>query len=364
MFQKEEFKRLLPLIFFFVGYSLLFFLGVKAFFYLLPFVLGFFASLLVQPAIHFLDEKLHWNHSFSSAAAVIFVLGALTSAVILLGVFLFQEAAALAAKIASGDFPELSPPVNRLLEKARAFLEQFDSGFLERNRQEILEWVKSSTGMLLSTLKTLFAIVSTIPAAVTLFFVMAASSFFMARDMDKLKAFGKRLLGEKLTSHIKKAIKGSRGTGKKCVASYLLIYFITFCETVIVFSILNIPYPFLSGFAAAVADILPVLGPGFALIPLAVYQGLTAQYAKALGILIGWLLITGIRQIIEPKLIASTAKIHPLVMLAAVYFSLVSGSFWVFFYILGLFTLYGAFQRTGALPALVFNEKEKTRKSG
>ena len=147
--------------------------------------------------------------------------------------------------------------------------------------------------------------------------------------------------------------------------SYLFLYFLTFCQTCVIMAVLGVPYPLLIGFLTAVADVLPVLGPVFVLAPVAVYQLLIGQYARALGIAIGWLVITFIRQVVEPKLVASSVKIHPLATLAAVYFSLVAQSFWVLFYVLGLCALYGAFRETGALPALgeVYQEAPKETKS-
>ena len=147
-------------------------------------------------------------------------------------------------------------------------------------------------------------------------------------------------------------MKNSGGTGRKYILSYLFLYFLTFCQTCVTMAVLGVPYPLLIGFLTAVADVLPVLGPVFVLAPVAVYQLLIGQYARALGIAIGWLVITFIRQVVEPKLVASSVKIHPLATLAAVYFSLVAQSFWVLFYVLGLCALYGAFRETGALPAL------------
>ena len=69
-------------------------------------------------------------------------------------------------------------------------------------------------------------------------------------------------------------------------------------------------------------------------------------------------MITCIRQVVEPKLVSSTVKVHPLATLAAVYFSLVGRNIWILFYVLGLCTLYGAFRDTGALPSLVETDGE------
>ena len=117
--------------------------------------------------------------------------------------------------------------------------------------------------------------------------------------------------------------------------------------------------PLITGLIAAVADVLPVLGPGMVLAPVAIYQLLVGEYARALGILIGWLVIVCIRQVVEPRLVSSTVKIHPLASLAAIYFSLVARNLWVLFYVLGLCSLYAAFRETGALPPLSEPPPEK-----
>ena len=54
VFSLKSWKRLVPLLLFFLGYSLLFFLWVKTFLYTLPFLAGFLIALAVQPVIGFL----------------------------------------------------------------------------------------------------------------------------------------------------------------------------------------------------------------------------------------------------------------------------------------------------------------------
>ena len=58
MFQKSEIKRILPLLLFFLCYTLLFIIWVKTFFYTLPFLLGLILAILIQPFIGFLEKKL------------------------------------------------------------------------------------------------------------------------------------------------------------------------------------------------------------------------------------------------------------------------------------------------------------------
>ena len=97
----------------------------------------------------------------------------------------------------------------------------------------------------------------------------------------------------------------------------MFLYFLTFCQTFVILAVLGIPYPLILAVATAIADVLPILGPGLVLAPVAIYQLLTGHYARTLGVVIGWLVITCIRQVVEPKLVSSTVKVHPLATLAA-----------------------------------------------
>lgn len=365
MFQKAEIKRILPLLLFFLLYTLLFFLWVKTFFYTLPFLLGFLIAVAVQPLILFLDKKLRWNHTLSTTAVTILTLAAVFGVLTFLGIFAVQEITAFIVKFSNGGFTEFSEPVTRFLERAGSFFGEFDLGFLEQNQQEIMDLLKDSMDLILSFLGTVLAVVTSLPTVITMFLVVMFSTFFISRDMKKLRAWGKRILSESTVFHVKSAAENSSSAGRKYLLSYLLIYFITFCETYVIMAVLNVPYPLTISIITSVADVLPVLGPGIVFTPLAVYQLLIGQYPRAFGILIGWLVITCIRQVVEPKLVASTAKVHPLAMLAAIYFSLVGQSIWILFYVMGFFMLYSTFRETGALPSLTApEEKTKARDCG
>ena len=138
----------------------------------------------------------------------------------------------------------------------------------------------------------------------------------------------------------------------KYVCSYLLIYFITFVETLIVFSALGVPYPLVLSIITGIADILPVLGPGTMYIPIAIIYLFCGDFFRTIVLLVCWLLITAIRQIIEPKLISSSINIHPLTMLAAIYFALIAGNFWILIYFSALALLYEVLTKVEVLPTL------------
>ena len=69
----------------------------------------------------------------------------------------------------------------------------------------------------------------------------------------------------------------------------------------------------------AFVDILPVLGTGTILIPWGVYMLISGNYFMGIGILILYVIITVIRQILEPKIVGSYVGLYPLVTLMAMY---------------------------------------------
>lgn len=108
---------------------------------------------------------------------------------------------------------------------------------------------------------------------------------------------------------------------------------ITFIELSISFLILRINHPFLIGFIISLIDILPVLGTGAVLIPWAIISILTQNISLGISLAIIYIIITVIRNFLEPKIISGNVGINPLFTLAAMFLGI------KFFGITGLFIL-------------------------
>lgn len=352
MFQKERMRRLAPLAAFGAGYTLVFWLWKLSFLYTLPFLLGLLAAAALQPVIRFAEVRLHMSHRTASGAATILALLSALAAFIFLAVLGIRELSGFLMKAAGQGFPEFTPPVQKFFRRIGEFFQNMDGDFWQRNWQNISDWLKDSAGLAAAALGGILKALSSLPMLVALALVIGFSTFFISRDFSRLRDWAMGLLSEKTAGQLRRVSKHSTGTGKRYFLSYALIYFISFCEAFIILSILKIPYPLITAAAVCFADVLPVLGPGIVLTPVAVYQALTGAYGKALGVMVGWLVMTCVRQVIEPKLVASTVKIHPLAMLAAVYFSLTSGSLWTLLYTAGFFMLYSLLRSAEVLPSL------------
>ena len=329
MFQTQELKRLAPLGVFFAAYSLIFLLWKATFLYSLPFLLGLLIAAALQPVIQWAQEKLNVSRAAASGVITVAALILLLSGLVLAAVLGVRELAGFLSKAADGGFPEFSPPVQKFFRWLGDQVKQIDGQFLERNREQLLEFLKNSADLAMAALNGVLAVLASLPALLTMALVTGFSAFFIARDFDSLRAWARGFISDSTAKQLRSAAARSSGAGKKYLLSYVLIYFIGFCEAFVILSILNVPYPLITAVITCLADVLPVLGPGIVLGPVAVWQALTGSYGRAAGVLVGWMVMGCVRQVAEPKLVASTAKLHPLTMLAAVYFSLAAGSLWV-----------------------------------
>lgn len=72
----------------------------------------------------------------------------------------------------------------------------------------------------------------------------------------------------------------------------------------------------------AIVDIIPVLGTGTILIPWSVYSFIVGDFGFAVGILAVYGIITVIRQVIEPKLVAGQLGLPPVVTIIGMFIGL------------------------------------------
>ena len=189
MFSLKSWKRLAPLLLFFLGYSLLFFLWVKTFLYTLPFLAGFLIALAVQPVIGFLQKRLKLPHGPATLAATILALVVLCGGLALLGVLAVREITAFLTRAAQNGFAEFSQPVTDFLNRAGEFLSQFDLDFLELHSQEILEALQNSMDLVVTCMGAALRLLTSLPTIVTLVIVAVCAAFFFAASAAACFAF-------------------------------------------------------------------------------------------------------------------------------------------------------------------------------
>ena len=165
-------------------------------------------------------------------------------------------------------------------------------------------------------------LVSAVPQIFLFFIVTVLSAVYFCIDYDKIRQFGHAHLSEGHWNTVTRIFGTVKHTAAQFVKSYFLLFLITFAGLFFGFAVMGEPYAFLFALITAAVDGLPILGMGIVLFPLAIYHFMLGDVGYGIGVCALYLVLTVLRQVLEPKLLGAGMGIHPLVMLMAMYVGL------------------------------------------
>ncbi len=334
-----------------------------AFWPLFPFIFAFFAAMLLQRPIRLITKRTPLKKGLASFLLTMFFALFLIGLLALVGTKIVTEVKGLiqSAISAFDNLPDFITTVEawllRVTEKLPEALENPLSEWIEQLAQNLLLSLEQgqpqttqSIGSLLpelgfdlSTLKTpISGVISTatkVPSFLIAIVITFIATIFMASDYDRIVLFIKRQLPSKKRETLSKTKNLTMTTVSKMLKAYLLIICITCTELLIGLSALKLlgiyngGYIFTIALVTAIVDILPILGSGTILIPWGIVSLFMGKTALGIGILVIYVIITVLRQYIEPKLVAGQLGLPPIATLMGMYIGL------KLFGVLGMFIL-------------------------
>lgn len=189
--------------------------------------------------------------------------------------------------------------------------------FLESSAEGILQALKDGVMSITnSVLSAAASLVSSVPSAFMKTVITIIATVFLTIDYETIRSFLLRLIPQKQKGLLKEAKDYLGGTLLKCIASYAVIFLITFLELWIGLTLIKIPYSMMIALIIAFLDILPILGTGSVLIPWGMIAAVNGDFAMAAGVILLYIVITIIRNVIEPKLVGKQVGLHPMLALA------------------------------------------------
>ena len=145
------------------------------------------------------------------------------------------------------------------------------------------------------------------------------ATFFISMDYPRIRHFIMAQFkpkGQKIISDSKHYLFTNFG---RMMASYFLIMCITGVELFIFFRLYQIRNALPLAVIVALFDILPVLGVGTVAVPWAAVELINGDWKMCVKLLLMYLVITVIRNILEPKIVGKTVGLHPVVMLISMF---------------------------------------------
>lgn len=291
--------------------------------FIAPFVTAFVIAYLLNKPITFLSKKCHINRVFAAIAVVVVFYSTIGVLFVLLGIRLFVFVKELFSYLPNLYTTEIQPFLMQLFDPLEGYISKMDVSLLPA-MDEFSSNVVKSLGELISNFSmsmigTISNYASSLPGVFIRILFTVISTFFLVIDYKKIATFLLHQLKDKhqiLIIEIKDYVVN---TLFKCILSYALIMGITFAELSIGFSIIGIENAILIAFTISIFDILPVLGTGGVMIPWVIIAMLQKNYSLAISLLVVYIVVTVVRNILEPKIVGSQVGLHPLVTLMSLF---------------------------------------------
>ncbi|QAT41549.1 sporulation integral membrane protein YtvI [Clostridium sp. JN-9] len=332
-------KKLDKIVIFFIIYSLIFFIFFGTLSYTLPFVLALLFAFFLRIPTEYLIKKFKMKNSLASLISTLVFFAILISALSFGIVAITQEVTQL-GKSTQNYLSKNSNQIYNFVENLKKYYSNLDpaiSNTLEKNFTGAISKISNMTVTLTGKIISfVINFLSYVPYIIMVILFTLLSTYFFTKDMTSAKEKFRSLIPNDKSDKLIYIFNEAKRMLGNYLLSYMLIISITFIETLIVFLIFRVKYAVILSIICAIADILPVLGIGTIYIPLSIfYFFIVKNYFTAFGILISYILVSIIRQIIEPKIVSSSLGIHPVAVLAALFIGLkasgISGMFFCIF---------------------------------
>ncbi len=323
--------------------------------YLLPFVIGILASFLVQKPAKFIHKKTHISKGPLSVFLVIFTYIFLVGA---LGLILFGIYRWLSniAKLLPDALPALSEALGSLGTSLSNSLESLPESLTLSLNKLPSNLISGLTGSITGFLSKFAASAATgAPALLISVIITLVASCYIAKDYDNIIRFAYRHCPRKVWSIFNDVKDAFMTNIFKMLKGYLLLMLITFIELALGLGLMGQENFILLAAIICIVDILPVLGTGTVVIPWSLFSLISGNYIKAILLLVLYIVITIVRNFLEPKVIGEQVGLHPLITLLSMFIGLkLIGFAGIFLFPLTLIVLNGL-QKKGTIRILIPN---------
>lgn len=299
------------------------YIGIKMAVFYMPFLIAFIISLMVEPAIRYLMKKTKMTRKMSSIIIFIIVFSIIIGVITWGIISLISESTNLLQTLniyIDKAYTQIQDVIGRL-EITKISISNNVLDIAQNASRELL--LKVST-WLTQFLTKLINVVTSIPVMGIYTVITILSVYFICTDkiyiLDLMEHHMPKKWVQKIGTHIKEISK-SLGGYLKAEAILVLVSFVISVVGLYFFKFIGmgIKYPLLIALGIGFVDALPILGSGTVMIPWAIISALNGNLRLGIAVIILWIIMSIVRQILEPKIVSGKIGIHPIFTLIAMY---------------------------------------------
>ena len=299
------------------------YISLKLAVFYIPFIIAFIISLIIEPAIKYLMKKTNITRKMSSIVIFLLVFSIIIGSVTWGIISLVSESTNLLQTLniyIDKVYTQMQETISKM-SITKISISKNISNLVQEASTEILFKI---SGWLTEFLTKLINVITSIPTIAIYTVITILSLYFICTDriyiLDLMEYHMPSKWVQKLAVHIKEISKNLGGYLKAEVTLILVSFMISVIGLYILkFVGMNVKYPLLIALGIAFVDALPILGSGTVIVPWAIFSALDGDIKLAISIIILWIIMSVVRQFLEPKIVSGKIGIHPIFTIIAMY---------------------------------------------
>ena len=286
--------------------------------YFWPFLIGILVAVTIERIVEFFIVKFKLSRKLVGTILVVFVYVLMAALIALLVSALIKEAVQI-----SGNIPKLYEEskieYNAVFKSIEEFMQNVPEVISNSMYNLGLKVLAKVTEIASSAVNGVIGFIMFVPNIILYVIITFLATLFLVTDRRTITRYLTDVFPNQVVNKVSKGrVKSFQSLGSDWKAMCMRIC-ITFVELLIAFTVLKQPYPLTLAIIVAIVDALPILGTGTVLIPWAIYSAITGNIGMGVGLLVVYLVVTVVRQLIEPKVVSQNIGVHPFVTLLAMY---------------------------------------------
>lgn len=299
------------------------YIGSKLAIFYIPFLIAFVISLIIEPAIRYLMKKTNFSRRMSAIIIFLIVFSIIIGSVTWGIVSLISESTNLLQTLnlyIDRAYVQIQDAIGKM-NITKISISSNLSNLVQDTSTDILFKISS---WLTEILTKLINVITSIPTIAIYTVITILSLYFICTDriyiLDLMEHHMPSKWIQKIAIHIKEISKNLGGY-LKAVGILILVTFIISVVGLYILKFvgMNIKYPLLIALAIVFVDAMPILGSGTVMIPWAILSALNGDLKLGISITVLWIIMSVVRQILEPKVVSGKIGIHPIFTLIAMY---------------------------------------------
>lgn len=298
------------------------FIGVKAVLFFMPFVIGWCIASIAVPMVNWLEKKFNIVKKLGSALVVILVIAIIVTIFYFAISRLVMEISDLVKNVPDL-YQQLESGLHQIGETLSGVFKRLPAGVQDGWNTALIN-LDQMMGDLVKrasepTMEAAGNFAKKLPSYVIYLIMALMSAYFFTVQREEVINWVRKVAPPSIEKRMTLVMDNLRYAVGGYLKAQLKIMGIVFLILAVGFAMLRINYFVLVAFLIAFLDFLPFFGTGTAMIPWATYKFLMGNYTMAIMLIVIYIITQVSRQLLQPKLVADSVGLNPLVTLILLY---------------------------------------------